>query len=371
MILGTFFPFLSIVVISSPSSLGLLFPPEGNDYPLYDFPSVQYVPHNTLVEYQDPRQSAEEVDEDKMEVATRSTYFPISSKDTLYPIASSSSPSSSSTSPQSYPYPPPPHPHPSSHDPSSSHDSETLACTTDDIAKMLNTEDLDKMIKVVAKIEGKSVKDLLIKLATKHGLLLKSGHRGSPLSPPSDTLRNLQLLDTPPAPQRSLIHLRRPPKGIPPTAGDQTSPLVEERELFDPVAIEVPAVSPRGLAAPLRMQALVVVEDGSREEVARMAVELGPRMALLDVLKEAKLVFALDNGPYRHNPFAIKARKLEIERCLALQSVGRITAEPNSSFLISVTRTRPLPEVLWESPCLPRVSELLIHPGDVIVLTPR
>ncbi|XP_068218299.1 uncharacterized protein [Palaemon carinicauda] len=370
MLLGTFFPFLSIVVISSPSSLGLLFPPEGNDYPLYDFPSVQYVPHNTLVEYQDPRQSSEDMDEDKMEVATRSTYFPISSKGSLYPLASSSSSKSSSTSPQSYPYPPPPPPAPSSPD-SPSPDSETLACTTEDIARMLNTEDLDKMIKVVAKIEGKSVKDLLIKLATKHGLLLKSGHRGSPLSPPSDTLRDLQLLDSPPSPQRSLIHLRRPPKGIPPTAGDQPLPLMEERELFDPVAIEVPALSPRGLAAPLQMQALVLVEDGSREEVARMAVELGPRMALLDVLKEAKLVFALDNGPYRHNPFAIKARKLQVERCLALQSVGRITAKPNSSFLISVTRTRPVPEILWESPCLPRVSELLIHPGDVIVLTPR
>ncbi|XP_063599383.1 uncharacterized protein LOC134775745 [Penaeus indicus] len=118
-------------------------------------------------------------------------------------------------------------------------------------------------------------------------------------------------------------------------------------------------------------RAVLVVLNAAREEVARTAVDLGPRMALLDVLKEAKSVFALNNGPYRQNPFSFKAKRLEAERCLGLQTMGRVTASPSSALTISVTRTRPLAEVIWESACLPRVADLLVHRDDIIVLAPR
>lgn len=142
-------------------AFAVLLPPEGNDYPLYDFPSLQYLPHNSLAEYQDPRSFSEE---EKMEISTRSTYFPLPSS------SSSSDPSSSSSSSSSYPYAP------SSSSPSSSASVATVSCTPEDLASMLNIDDLDKMIRIVSKVEGKSAKDVLLKLALKHGLHLKVRH---------------------------------------------------------------------------------------------------------------------------------------------------------------------------------------------------
>ncbi|XP_069989685.1 uncharacterized protein [Penaeus vannamei] len=285
-------------------AFAVLLPPEGNDYPLYDFPSLQYLPHNSLAEYQDPRSFSEE---EKMEISTRSTYFPLPSSS-----SSSSDPSSSSSS-SSYPYAP------SSSSPSSSASVATVSCTPEDLASMLNIDDLDKMIRIVSKVEGKSAKDVLLKLALKHGLHLKDR--------------------------------------------DVILPKNRARDY------KVPAISPRGVSMPPR--AVLVVLNAAREEVARTAVDLGPRMALLDVLKEAKSVFALNNGPYRQNPFSFKAKRLEAERCLGLQTMGRVTASPSSALTISVTRTRPLAEVIWESACLPRVADLLVHRDDIIVLAPR
>ncbi|XP_042233245.1 uncharacterized protein LOC121873659 isoform X3 [Homarus americanus] len=296
MLLSAILPFLLVAVVPPPSSLAILLPPEGNDYPLYDFPSVQYLPHNSLVEYQDPRLD----DDQRMEVATRSTYLPVPNSD-----SSSSSSSSSSIYPQS----------------SSSSSSPSLTCTAEDIASILNMEDLDKVIRIVSKLEGKSVKEILLKLAIKHGLHLKD---------------------------KEIHHQKKP--------------------LLD---FAVPAVSPRGLPVSSLPRALLVVVDASRSEVARTPVDLGPRMALLDVLKEAKSVYALKNGPYLQNPFAIKARRMQSEMCLGLQSVGHVKASPTSAIFISVTRTRPLEEVVWDSTCLPRASELLVRSGDVIILSPR
>ncbi|XP_042233244.1 uncharacterized protein LOC121873659 isoform X2 [Homarus americanus] len=346
MLLSAILPFLLVAVVPPPSSLAILLPPEGNDYPLYDFPSVQYLPHNSLVEYQDPRLD----DDQRMEVATRSTYLPVPNSD-----SSSSSSSSSSIYPQS----------------SSSSSSPSLTCTAEDIASILNMEDLDKVIRIVSKLEGKSVKEILLKLAIKHGLHLKAGRVGS-LPPPSpDALRNFQFQGVAASPQGPLLHLRRPPNGLDTPLGGRWQPLGEDEQLFDPLAIEVPAVSPRGLPVSSLPRALLVVVDASRSEVARTPVDLGPRMALLDVLKEAKSVYALKNGPYLQNPFAIKARRMQSEMCLGLQSVGHVKASPTSAIFISVTRTRPLEEVVWDSTCLPRASELLVRSGDVIILSPR
>ncbi|KAK8730559.1 hypothetical protein OTU49_008068 [Cherax quadricarinatus] len=290
MFLSAFLPLLLAAVVSPPFTMALLLPPEGNDYPLYDFPSVQYLPHNSLIEYQDPRL----VDDERMEVATRSTYLPLppsdSSSSSLYPQSASSS-------------------------------SPPLPCTAEDIASILNMEDLDKVIKIVSKLEGKSVKEILHKLAVKHGLHFKD---------------------------KELHHEKKPQ--------------------FDNA---VPAVSPRGLPVSRLPRALLLVADASRNEVARTQVDLAPRMALLDVLTEAKSVYALNNGPYRHNPFTIKARRVETEACLGLQSVGHIRATPTRPILLSVTRTRPTEQVVWESICLPRASDLLVRPGDVIILAPR
>ncbi|KAK8730558.1 hypothetical protein OTU49_008068 [Cherax quadricarinatus] len=358
MFLSAFLPLLLAAVVSPPFTMALLLPPEGNDYPLYDFPSVQYLPHNSLIEYQDPRL----VDDERMEVATRSTYLPLppsdSSSSSLYPQSASSS-------------------------------SPPLPCTAEDIASILNMEDLDKVIKIVSKLEGKSVKEILHKLAVKHGLHFKdkelhhekkpqfdnaSGRLASdhPSLPPSTQgLRTFQFTDSPASPQGPVVHLRRPPNGLDIPPGTQWHSMVEEEQHFDPVALEVPAVSPRGLPVSRLPRALLLVADASRNEVARTQVDLAPRMALLDVLTEAKSVYALNNGPYRHNPFTIKARRVETEACLGLQSVGHIRATPTRPILLSVTRTRPTEQVVWESICLPRASDLLVRPGDVIILAPR
>nr|XP_045616843.1 uncharacterized protein LOC123769657 [Procambarus clarkii] len=344
---------LLLVAVVPPPSLALLLPPEGNDYPLYDFPSVQYLPHNSVVEYQDPRL----VDDERMEVATRSTHLPAAASDSspahVYPQSSSSS---------------------------------SLPCTAQDIATILNMDDLDKVIRIISKLEGKSVREILLKLAHKHGLHIKdkdihgqrkplldmtAGRLGPGSAPSTDALRTFQLKDGPDSPQGPLLHLRRPSNDLDTPPGTHWHSLPEDEQLFDPVAVEVPAVFPRGLPASSLPRALLLVADASRNEVARTEVDLGPRMALLDVLTEAKSVYALNNGPYRHNPFAVKPRRLETEMCLGLHSVGHIRASPSRPIVLSVTRTRPLEQLVWESVCLPRASELLVRPGDVIVLAPR
>lgn len=146
MYLSVLLPLLLVTAVPPPS-LALLLPPEGNDYPLYDFPSLQYLPHNSLVEYHDPRLLGD--DGDRMEVVTRSTYFPVPSSESYTSSSSSSL------------YPP------------SSSSSSRLPCTRDDIASLLNMEDLDKVIRIVSMLEGKSVEEILLKLALKHGLHLK------------------------------------------------------------------------------------------------------------------------------------------------------------------------------------------------------
>nr|XP_027236841.1 uncharacterized protein LOC113828101 isoform X2 [Penaeus vannamei] len=285
-------------------AFAVLLPPEGNDYPLYDFPSLQYLPHNSLAEYQDPRSFSEE---EKMEISTRSTYFPLPSS------SSSSDPSSSSSSSSSYPYAP------SSSSPSSSASVATVSCTPEDLASMLNIDDLDKMIRIVSKVEGKSAKDVLLKLALKHGLHLKDR--------------------------------------------DVILPKNRARDY------KVPAISPRGVSMPPR--AVLVVLNAAREESGQGRRWTSDLAWPPGRPKGGQVGLRTQQWPLSTNPFSFKAKRLEAERCLGLQTMGRVTASPSSALTISVTRTRPLAEVIWESACLPRVADLLVHRDDIIVLAPR
>nr|XP_027236840.1 uncharacterized protein LOC113828101 isoform X1 [Penaeus vannamei] len=361
-------------------AFAVLLPPEGNDYPLYDFPSLQYLPHNSLAEYQDPRSFSEE---EKMEISTRSTYFPLPSS------SSSSDPSSSSSSSSSYPYAP------SSSSPSSSASVATVSCTPEDLASMLNIDDLDKMIRIVSKVEGKSAKDVLLKLALKHGLHLKDRDvilpknrardykTGPHVPPPPGTQRKLRFLGHAPLlgpaqspllgnapPQRPLLHLRRPPVALSPTSPGVGSDGTPPRDsLLDALAIEVPAISPRGVSMPPR--AVLVVLNAAREESGQGRRWTSDLAWPPGRPKGGQVGLRTQQWPLSTNPFSFKAKRLEAERCLGLQTMGRVTASPSSALTISVTRTRPLAEVIWESACLPRVADLLVHRDDIIVLAPR
>ncbi|CAL4077994.1 unnamed protein product, partial [Meganyctiphanes norvegica] len=119
------------------------------DYPMF-LPSINVLHGNSISDYADQAeldydyQDQNNIDytetknailEDKIEVSTRSSYSPSGS---------------------SY--------HPAG---------EAKSCTMEDLARLMTLDDVDKIINLLARTEDVSSKEILVKLAARHGLHLK------------------------------------------------------------------------------------------------------------------------------------------------------------------------------------------------------